>query len=56
MKDENHYPLEGGSYRVIDGHLVREDDAKPKEQPEAGSATAALADEPFPRRRKTTED
>lgn len=56
------FPLEGGSYRVENGALVREDDAPvapaPAAEPDSdsGDAAAATAEPIVPRRRKHTED
>lgn len=54
------FPLEGGSYRVVDGALVRDGDvreavrpaaAQPTPEPDTGDAAATRAETPVSRRR-----
>lgn len=61
MTDELHpYPLSGGSYRIIDGKLVREDTpVEPQANPQTestGDAAATHAETSFFRRRGKNED
>lgn len=65
MKDLHPFPLTGGSYRVVDGALVREDSAalaaapaaeEPTTDHDTGDAAAAHAETPAPRRRGKQED
>lgn len=61
MKDLHPFPLIGGSYRVVDGALVREDSAapvaaEPTTDHDTGDAAAAHAETSAPRRRGKQED